>query len=98
MSLYSLLSILNASAAIFSAVSSLVELNTGEVGVVVQQNQVRRMLPRLLLLLDPNKVRYDAPVILNLLNSPLTAAGEVYKIIKSLAPDSYDLNPNDFYA
>ena len=79
-------------------VSSLVELNTGEVGVVVQQNQVRRMLPRLLLLLDPNKVRYDAPVILNLLNSPLTAAGEVYKIIKSLAPDSYGLNPNDFYA
>lgn len=79
-------------------VSSLVELNTGEVGVVVQQNQVRRMLPRLLLLLDPNKVRYDAPVILNLLNSPLTASGEVYKIIKSLAPDSYGLNPNDFYA
>ena len=79
-------------------VSSLVELNTGEVGVVVQQNQVRRMLPRLLLLLDPNKLRYDAPVILNLLNSPLTASGEVYKIIKSLAPDSYGLNPNDFYA
>lgn len=79
-------------------VSSLVELNTGEVGVVVQQNQVRRMLPRLLLLLDPNKVRYDAPVILNLLNSPLTASSEVYKIIKSLAPDSYGLNPNDFYA
>ena len=79
-------------------VSSLVELNTGEVGVVLQQNQVRRMLPRLLLLLDPNKVRYDAPVILNLLNSPLTASGEVYKIIKSLAPDSYGLNPNDFYA
>ena len=79
-------------------VSSLVELNTGEVGVVVQQNQVRRMLPRLLLLLDPNKVRYDAPVILNLLNSPSTASGEVYKIIKSLAPDSYGLNPNDFYA
>ena len=79
-------------------VSSLVELNTGEVGVVVQQNQVRRMLPRLLLLLDPNKIRYAAPVILNLLNSPLAASGEVYKIIKSLAPDSYGLNPNDFYA
>ena len=79
-------------------VSSLVELNTGEVGVVVQQNQVRRMLPRLLLLLDPNKIRYDAPVILNLLNSPVAVTGEVYKIIKSLAPDSYGLNPNDFYA
>jgi HD-GYP domain-containing protein (c-di-GMP phosphodiesterase class II) len=79
-------------------VSSLVELNTGEVGVVVQQNQVRRMLPRLLLLLDPNKERYAAPVILNLLNSPLAPSGEPYKITKSLAPDSYGLDPNDFYA
>ena len=79
-------------------VSSLVELNTGEVGVVVQQNQVRRMLPRLLLLLDMNKTRYAAPVILNLLNSPQSPSGEPYKIVKSLAPDSYGLDPNDFYA
>ncbi len=79
-------------------VSSLVELNTGEVGVVIQQNQVRRLLPRLMLLLAPNKSRYQAPVILNLLNSPSTPSGEIYRIIKSLAPDSYGLNPNDFYA
>ncbi|MES2499184.1 MAG: HD-GYP domain-containing protein [Pseudomonadota bacterium] len=78
-------------------VSSLVELNTGEVGVVIQQNQVRRLLPRLMLLLDPDKVRYDAPVTLNLLNSPATPAGEPYRISRSLAPDSYGLNPNDFY-
>lgn len=78
-------------------VSSLVELNTGEVAVVIQQNQVRRLLPRLMLILDPDKVRYSAPVILNLLNSPNTAAGEPYKITRSLAPDSYGLNPNDFY-
>jgi HD-GYP domain-containing protein (c-di-GMP phosphodiesterase class II) len=79
-------------------VSSLVELNTGEVGVVIQQNQVRRLLPRLMLLLDPNKQRYKAPVILNLLNSPSTPTGEPYAIVKSLAPDSYGLNPSDFYA
>ncbi len=78
-------------------VSSLVELNTGEVGVVIQQNQVRRLLPRLMLLLDPSKQRYQAPVILNLLNSPSTPNGEPYTIVKSLAPDSYGLNPNDFY-
>lgn len=78
-------------------VSSLVELNTGEVAVVIQQNQVRRLLPRLMLLLDPEKVRYSAPIILNLLNSPSTAAGEAYKIARSLAPDSYGLNPSDFY-
>ena len=78
-------------------VSSLVELNTGEVGVVIQQNQVRRLLPRLMLLLDNNKMRYTSPIILNLLNSPHTPAGEPYKIVKSLAPDSYGLNPSDFY-
>jgi len=78
-------------------VSSLVELNTGEVAVVIQQNQVRRLLPRLMLLLDHEKVRYDSPVILNLLNNPATPSGEPYKIIRSLPPDSYGLNPNDFY-
>lgn len=79
-------------------VSSLVELNTGEVGVVIQQNQVRRLLPRLMLLLDPKKERYTSPIILNLLNSPLSPNGEPYKIVKSLAPDSYGLNPSDFFA
>ncbi len=78
-------------------VSSLVELNTGEVGVVIQQNQVRRLLPRLLLLLDPAKQRYTAPIVLNLLNSPAAPNGEPYIITKSLAPDSYGLNPGDFY-
>jgi HD-GYP domain-containing protein (c-di-GMP phosphodiesterase class II) len=79
-------------------VSSLVALNTGEVGVVIQQNQVRRMLPRLMLLLGPDKVRYTSPIVLNLLNSPPTPTGEPYRITKSLAPDSYGLNPSDFFA
>ena len=78
-------------------VSSLVELNTGEVAVVVQQNQVRRLLPRLMVLLSPNKKRYDAPVMLNLLLQPNTPSGEPYRITRSLRPDSYGLNPNDFF-
>ena len=78
-------------------VSSLIELNTGEVAVVIQQNQVRRLLPRIMLLLDSDKLRYSAPLIMNLLLQPLTPNGELYAITKSLAPDSYGLNPNDFY-
>ena len=78
-------------------VSSLVELNTGEVGVVIQQNQVRRLLPRLMLLLDPTKSRYEAPVVLNLLNSPSTPTGEPYRIKRSIPPDSFGLNPGDFF-
>lgn len=78
-------------------VSSLVELNTGEVAVVVQQNQVRRLLPRILILLTPDKKRYDAPVVLNLLNGPNTPSGQPYKIRRSLPPDSFGLNPSDFF-
>ena len=78
-------------------VSSLVELNTGEVAVVVQQNQVRRLLPRLMVLLAQNKTRYQAPVMLNLLLSPTTPSGEPYRIRRSLPPDSFGLNPSDFF-
>ncbi len=78
-------------------VSSLVELNTHEVGVVIQQNQVRRLLPRVMLLLGPDKSRYNAPVVINLLTSPASPSGEPYRIVKSLPPDSYGLNPDDFF-
>ncbi len=78
-------------------VSSLVELNTGEVALVIQQNQVRRLLPRLMVLLAPDKTRYQAPIILNLLLQPNTPTGEPYKIAKGIPPDSYGLNPEDFY-
>jgi HD-GYP domain-containing protein (c-di-GMP phosphodiesterase class II) len=78
-------------------VSSLVELNTGEVAVVIQQNKVRRLMPRLMLLLDNKKERYTSPIILNLLNCPLTSDGERYSIIKSLVPEDVGLNPSDFF-
>ena len=79
-------------------VSSLVELNTGEVGVVIQQNSVRRLLPRVMILLNPDKSRNEYPPIINLITSPLTPSGEPYKIVRGLPPDSYGLNPNNFYA
>ena len=79
-------------------VSSLVELNTGEVGVVIQQNSVRRLLPRIMILLNPEKYRNEYPAIINLINSPLTPSGEPYKIVKGLPPDSYGLSAHNFYA
>lgn len=78
-------------------VSSLVELNTGEVGVVIQQNQVRRLMPRVMLLLDTNKKRYHAPIVLDLIHKPTTPNGDIYNIIKGLPADSYGLNPSEFY-
>jgi HD-GYP domain-containing protein (c-di-GMP phosphodiesterase class II) len=78
-------------------VSSLVELNSGEVGVVIQQNSVRRLLPRIMILLNPDKTRNEYPAVINLINNPLTPTGESYKIVKGLPPDSYGLNSNNYY-
>lgn len=79
-------------------VSSLVELNTGEVGVVIQQNSVRRLLPRIMILLNPDKTKNEYPATINLLNSPLAPNGDPYKIIRGLPPDSYGLEPGNYYA
>jgi HD-GYP domain-containing protein (c-di-GMP phosphodiesterase class II) len=78
-------------------VSSLVELNTGEVGVVVQQNQVRRLMPRVMLLLDNNKERFSAPIVIDLIHKPTTPDGDIYTIVKGIPADSYGLNPSEFY-
>ena len=78
-------------------VSTLVELNTGEVAVVIQQNSVRRMLPRVMILLNPDKSKNEYPATINLINSPPTPTGEPYKIVKGLAPDSYGLSASNYY-
>lgn len=78
-------------------VSSLVELNTGEVAVVIQQNQVRRLQPRVMVVLAPDKTRNEFPVTLDLLNSPTTPDGDVYKIIKAVSADSLGMKADDFY-
>ena len=62
-----------------------------------QQNKVRRLLPRVMLLLDPIKVPYKAPVVLDLILKPQTANGGAYTILKGLPADAYGLSPSDFY-
>jgi HD-GYP domain-containing protein (c-di-GMP phosphodiesterase class II) len=78
-------------------VSSLVELNTGEIGVVIQQNQVRRLQPRIMIVLTPEKIKYTSPITIDLLTFPSTPMGEPYKIIKGIPSDSFGLNLDSFF-
>lgn len=78
-------------------VGTLVELNSGEVGVVFEQNRVRRLKPRILVLLAPDKSRNTAPGILNLLTDPLVCEGKPYQIVRILPPGSFGLEPKEFY-
>lgn len=78
-------------------VSSLVELNSGEVGVVIQQNSVRRLLPKVMVLLNPDKTKNKHPATLDLITAPLTPIGEPYKIVRGLPPESFGLDFTNFY-
>jgi hypothetical protein len=58
---------------------NLVELNTGEVALVVEQNKADRLKPKLLLLLDHNKQPIDRR-ILDLAANILTSNEQPYRV------------------
>jgi hypothetical protein len=78
-------------------IGSLVELNSGEVGVVIQQNQVRRLKPRVMIVLGPDKSVERKPRTIDLIMDPPCGTGEPYRIIHSLPMDAYGIDPTEFY-
>ena len=78
-------------------IGTLVELNSGEVAVVIQQNQVRRLRPRLLVLMAPDKSLERRPRSLNLMLEPNTSTGEPYRIVRALPSNAYGIEPSEFF-
>jgi HD-GYP domain-containing protein (c-di-GMP phosphodiesterase class II) len=79
-------------------VGTLVELNTGEVGMVIAQNRVRRLRPKIILLLDREKRPLETFPILDLRNQLADARGEnSLWIERGLAPGDYGLDPTEYY-
>jgi len=77
---------------------SLVELNTGEVALVIEQNRVRRLRPKLMLLLDANKSPVSRNVIIDLKAKPAGAGeGQAYWIRRGLEPGAFGLDPKDYF-
>jgi HD-GYP domain-containing protein (c-di-GMP phosphodiesterase class II) len=72
-------------------VGSAVELNTGEIGVVIAQNLTRRLLPRVMLALDRDS-RPIPHLILDLTSEPKTGSGEPYRIVRTLPRDKLPLD------
>lgn len=79
-------------------VGSLAELNTGEVAIVIAQSRVRRLRPRIMLILDAKKRPIARPVLLDLMNDPVSSvAGIRYEITRSLETGMYGIDPKDYY-
>ena len=76
---------------------TLVELSSGEVAVVVSENKMRRLRPKILKLLDGNKKPISNSAIINLMDTTVDDEGNSIEIIQSLEPGSYGINPEDIY-
>lgn len=71
---------------------SLVELNTGEVGVVVAESRTRRLKPKVMMLLDADKRSVPEPRIIDLEAAPGQDDEPPLLIRKTLEPGAYDID------
>jgi HD-GYP domain-containing protein (c-di-GMP phosphodiesterase class II) len=73
---------------------SLVEMVSGEVGIVIGQNRVRRLRPKVMLILDQNKVAMKNFETIDLDHEMPEKNLEIASV---LPPGTYGINPKEFY-
>lgn len=78
-------------------VGTLVELSTGEVAVVMAQNPVRRLFPRVMLLTDVGKKLRDGFEPLDLRDTLAGKASAQVSIRRCLQAGTYGLDPKELY-
>ena len=75
---------------------TLVELNTGEVGIVTRQNETRRLKPEIILILDGEKNKREALNIVDLANQEAGPGRERW-IIRELLAGSYGVDSEEYF-
>ncbi len=78
-------------------VGGLVELSTGEIGIVLSQNRVRRLRPKVMLILDRDKKPHKTAPTIDLLTQVSDASGNPLEIKEALEPGAHGINPKEFY-
>jgi len=78
-------------------VGAVVELNTGEIGIVIAQNLVRRLKPRVVVVLDAQGLPMRPQKILDLVKEPMATVDEPYRIRRTLEHSKVSLDPSEFF-
>jgi HD-GYP domain-containing protein (c-di-GMP phosphodiesterase class II) len=78
-------------------VGTLVELESGEVAVVIAQNHIRRLKPKVMIILGPDKKPMKYPSTFDLLFDPPSPTGEPHAIRQSLPSDAYGIDPKEYF-
>jgi len=78
-------------------VGSLVELNSGEIGVVISQNAEERLKPRVMVIRDPKGNPLRPQKLLDLSRSPKASAEEPYRILRTLEQGHVPVTSDELY-
>ncbi|MBE0626209.1 MAG: DUF3391 domain-containing protein [Burkholderiales bacterium] len=78
-------------------VGSAVELNTGEVGIVIAQNSLRRLQPRVMVVKDAKGYEHRPYKMLDLAKEPKAAPDEIYRIRRTLEYDAIKVDPRELF-
>lgn len=78
-------------------VGSVVELNSGEVAIVIAQNMVRRLQPRIMVVKDAQGNPLRPYKMLDLMKEPKFRPDEPYRIQRSLEYDSVKIDPRELF-
>lgn len=76
---------------------TLVELNSGQIGIVLSQNRIKRFYPRVLVILKSDREHYEIPYIVDLWEYANKSSAGALKIQRSIDPDTIGINPVDYY-
>jgi len=75
---------------------TMVELNTGEVAIVVTQNNTRRLKPEVVIVLNADKESMEALKVVNLADQSIAAEGERW-IARELLPGTYGISSEEYF-
>lgn len=78
-------------------VGSLIELATGEIAIVVEDNKFRRLEPKILVLTNRGKEQLKAPWSMDMMKHNFSIAPESVRILRGLADGAHGVHFREFY-
>lgn len=78
-------------------IGAIVELTTGEVGIVIRQNKHWRLKPLVNIILDADKNKLENPYTVDLVHEDKKENDQPLNIIAELPVNQYGINPKDYF-
>lgn len=77
---------------------TIVEMNTGEVGIVIEQNRIRRLRPKIMMVLDKHHQPLRSSKVIDLKSLPSDENQRRARwIVKGHESGAFGLDPEDFF-